>query len=98
MENRKQAVPTYGEKLLSTLDASYFDNCGVICAQEAWDLVKDEFPATPVVVMVPETMEQSLLEAQIRRAPGGVKTWFGIGGGSACDAATRWPSGCLAAA
>ena len=87
MENRKQAVPTYGEKLLSTLDASYFDNCGVICAQEAWDLVKDEFPATPVVVMVPETMEQSLLEAQIRRAPGGVKTWFGIGGGSACDAA-----------
>lgn len=87
MQTRRQAEPTYGEKLLSKLDAGYFDDCGVICAPEAWELVKNEFPGKPLVVMVPETMEQSLLEVQIRRAPGGVKTWFGIGGGSACDAA-----------
>lgn len=86
MADIQQAIPVYGEKLLQTLKADLFEKCGVFCAGEAWDLVKDEFLSAPEFVVVPESMEESVLKNQIESLSE-VKSVFGIGGGSACDAA-----------
>jgi glycerol-1-phosphate dehydrogenase [NAD(P)+] len=94
MELNRQAVPTYGERLLDTIDPAFFENCAVICAAEAWDLIQPDFPGVPRAIMVPESMEMSVVQDQIKALPA-VDTWFGIGGGSACDAAklAAWMTG-----
>lgn len=94
MAEVQQAKPTYGEKLLVTLDPDLFHTCGVFCAPEAWDLVKDDFPSTPVCVVTPECMDEGPLRVQIESMPD-VSSIFGIGGGSACDAAkmAAWMKG-----
>ncbi len=86
MLDRGQALPIYGERLLKTLNPSYFNKCAVYCAPEAWDLVENDFPFSPEFVGSPDSMEEGPLRAQIESMPE-VSTVFGIGGGSACDAA-----------
>ena len=85
----KQAIPTYGYDLLKTIDRDYFRDCIVICAPEPWEFVKSEFAKAPHEVIVPKSMEQSVLEKQLSTMPK-VSTVFGIGGGSACDAAKMY--------
>ena len=86
MIHAKQAIPVYGENLLASLEPRLFEKAAVLCAPEAWELAKDSFPLPPLAVMVPRSMEQKLLEAQLATLPD-VDTVFGIGGGSACDGA-----------
>ena len=86
MAELRQAEPIYGEKLLKTLAPSLFETCGVFCAEEAWDLVADEFPSAPEFVVTPKSMEEGALRVQIESLSE-VSALFGIGGGSACDAA-----------
>lgn len=86
MQKIIQAEPVYGRGLIASLDRSLFDNCLLFCAPEAWEMVKSQFPRMPRQVVVPESMEQSLLEGQIQDLPQ-CDYVFGIGGGSACDAA-----------
>jgi glycerol-1-phosphate dehydrogenase [NAD(P)+] len=85
----KQAIPTYGRELIAEVERAYFDDCLVICAPEAWQLVKHEFAHPPKEIAVPQSMEQSRLERQLRRLPQ-CETVFGVGGGSACDAAKHF--------
>jgi glycerol-1-phosphate dehydrogenase [NAD(P)+] len=82
----KQALPTYGRDLIPMLDQAYFDDCVVFCAPEAWDFAKHQFKHPPKEIAVPREMEQSRIERRIQRMPQS-ETVFGIGGGSACDAA-----------
>jgi len=84
-----QALPTYGRNLISTLPAAWFDRGLVLCAPEPWEFAKSAFPVKPLAAVVPASMEQSLLEAQIDALPA-AGTVFGIGGGSACDAAKMY--------
>lgn len=84
--NIRQALPEYGSGLLTGADNKYFSDCLVFCAPESWELVRHVFTEPPRQVVVPESMEQKRIEAQISSLPE-VKTVFGIGGGSACDAA-----------
>ena len=79
----------YGSDLLRKIKPELFDNCVVFCAPEPWELVRDQFGGEPLETAVPESMEQSVIEAQIRSMPE-AKTVFGIGGGSACDAAKMY--------
>lgn len=82
----RQAEPVYGRGLIASLDPTVFNKCILFCAPEAWEIVKNQFPKMPRRIIVPETMEQSHLESQIRDLPL-CDFVFGIGGGSACDAA-----------
>ena len=86
MQKIRQAGPEYGSGLIASLDQTLFDNCILFCAPEAWEIVKSQFPKMPRRIIVPDTMEQSLLESQIYDLPL-CDFVFGIGGGSACDAA-----------
>jgi len=86
MTEIKQAIPVYGRNIISSLDKSYYEDCIVICAPEAWDLVKADFPGVPKAAVAPVAMEQSKLEAQLAALPQAAVVW-GLGGGSACDAA-----------
>lgn len=90
----KQALPTYGERLLETLDDQYFKRCAVFCAPEAWEFLQQDFPVVPEAVVVPESMEQDVITERINSMPK-ASTIFGIGGGSACDAAkmAAWMTG-----
>ncbi len=85
----RQALPDYGRNLLATVESDLKDDCVVFCAPEAWGLVKPAFSRPPAEIVVPDTMEQSDLERRIERTAraGAV---FGIGGGSACDAAKMY--------
>ncbi len=85
----RQATPLYGTCLLSNIPSSFFDDSLVFCAPEAWELVRDQFARPPREVALPQSMEQSAIEAQVRALPV-VKSVFGIGGGSACDAAKMY--------
>jgi glycerol-1-phosphate dehydrogenase [NAD(P)+] len=82
----RQALPTYGTGLLARLDDGYFADCVVFCAPEPWATVAARFAAPPRAIVVPESMEQAAIEAVIDALPGAAAV-FGIGGGSACDAA-----------
>ncbi|NLH49102.1 MAG: iron-containing alcohol dehydrogenase family protein [Myxococcales bacterium] len=86
MTDIKQALPVYGTDLIPTLDQRYFDDCVVFCAPEAWNIAKHQFKFPPKEIAVPKEMEQARLERRIQRMPQS-ETVFGIGGGSACDAA-----------
>lgn len=86
MSDIKQALPTYGRDLIPTLDRALFDDCLVFCAPEAWELVKHEFLFPPKQVAVPKAMELKKLDRQVSRLAQ-CETVFGVGGGSACDAA-----------
>ena len=86
MADFKQALPVYGTDLIPTLDPSYFDDCVVFCAPEAWNIAKHQFKFPPKEIAVPKEMEQARLERRIQRMPQS-ETVFGVGGGSACDAA-----------
>jgi glycerol-1-phosphate dehydrogenase [NAD(P)+] len=90
----KQTLPTYGRDLIPTLDPALFDDCLVFAAPEAWDLIKHEFHFPPKQVVQPKSMEQSKLERQVDRVAR-CETVFGIGGGSAIDAAKMfaWKNG-----
>jgi len=94
MAEMRQVIPIYGEKLLQTLEPSLFATYGVFCADEAWDLVANEFPSAPEFVVTPKSMEEGALREQIESLPE-VPAIFGIGGGSACDAAkmAAWMKG-----
>ncbi len=85
----KQALPTYGTGLLTSLPPECFSDCIVFCAPEPWETVRRQFPLPPRAAVVPESMEQRLLEKQIDSLPV-ADTVFGIGGGSACDAAKMY--------
>ena len=82
----RQALPTFGTDLLARLDPSYSEDCVVFCAPEAWELTQARFARPPRAVVVPETMEQAAIEARIEAMPRAAGA-FGIGGGTACDAA-----------
>jgi len=84
-----QAVPTYGRNLIQTLDKEFLADCVVFCAPEAWEIVRGRFPGRPREVAVPRSMEQSVIEEQIRAMPS-AQTVLGFGGGSACDAAKMY--------
>lgn len=86
MPEVRQAIPTYGRELIPTLDQSLFDDCVCFIAPEAWEMTKYQFHFPPKQVIEPKSMELSRLERVIERAPRS-ETVFGIGGGSACDAA-----------
>ena len=94
MKKIRQAVPVYGTGLLSSLDNQLIKNGLVFCAPEAWELARPQLSCDPIAVAVPQSMEQSILEAQIQKLPGAAFV-FGIGGGSACDAAKMyaWKTG-----
>ena len=85
----KQALPTYGTNLLASLLLEYFSDCVVFCAPEPWETVQLQFPQPPRAAVVPESMEQRILEKQIDGMPV-ANTVFGVGGGSACDAAKMY--------
>ncbi|MCL4233560.1 MAG: iron-containing alcohol dehydrogenase [Deltaproteobacteria bacterium] len=85
----RQALPVYGRNLLSTVERELIDDCVVFCAPEAWSLVETAFSRLPAEVVVPDSMEQSRLEARIARTAR-ARAVFGIGGGSACDAAKMY--------
>jgi len=89
----QQAIPRYGRNLLSNLEPVYFQNFVVFCAPEPWEMVRRLF-AYPKEVVIPNTMEQSDLETKIDLMPQ-ADVVFGIGGGSACDAAKMyaWKTG-----
>lgn len=91
----RQATPTYGENLLATLEREFFEQAVVICAPEGWALCREQFPLAPLAVLDSFTMEQAELEAALKGLPE-ARTVFGIGGGSACDAAKMyaWMNGC----
>lgn len=86
MSDVQQALPTFGRELIPTLDKTYFDDCVCFIAPEAWELAKFQFHFPPKQVIEPKSMELARLERVIDRAPHS-ETVFGIGGGSACDAA-----------
>lgn len=86
---RKIAVPVYGRDLLCGLSRDWFSDCLVFCAPEAWETAKDRFPAAPRAVAVPRSMERAVIEEQIRGLPA-ASAVFGIGGGSALDAAKMY--------
>ena len=90
----RQALPTYGRELLRALDADLFEDWIVFCAPEPWRDVESMFPGKPKAVVIPESMEQKPLEKQIGDLPK-ANVVFGIGGGSACDAAKMyaWKTG-----
>jgi len=85
----KQALPTYGTGLVASLPSEWFFDSLVFCAPEPWETVRRQFPQPPRAAVVPESMEQRLLEKQIDALPM-ADTVFGIGGGSACDAAKMY--------
>jgi glycerol-1-phosphate dehydrogenase [NAD(P)+] len=85
----RQALPTYGVGLLTKLDKHTYEHSVVFCAPEAWELVRSQFPIQPLQVVDRFSMEQSELEALISDMPKAT-TVFGIGGGSACDAAKMY--------
>jgi len=87
----KQALPTYGTGLLASLPPECFSDCIVFCAPEPWETVRRQFPLPPRAVVVPQSMEQHILEKQID-ALSVANTVFGVGGGSACDAAKMYAS------
>ena len=93
-ETTAPGAPIYGRNLLASVEPSLFDSCVVICAPEAWELVRTQFPTPPRSVIAPTSMEQSVIETQLDTLPG-AEVVFGIGGGSACDAAklAAWRSG-----
>ena len=74
---------------MASLAPEYFADCVVFCAPEPWETVRRQFPQTPRSAVVPESMEQSILEKQIDGMPV-ANTVFGVGGGSACDAAKMY--------
>lgn len=84
-----QALPTYGTGLLETLPPECFSSCVVFCAPEPWETVRRRFPRAPLTAVVPASMEFDLLKKQIESLPG-AETVFGVGGGSACDAAKMY--------
>ncbi|MCC6156813.1 MAG: iron-containing alcohol dehydrogenase [Deltaproteobacteria bacterium] len=89
MNMPRQALPHYGRNLLSTVERDLKDDCVVFCAPEAWGLVEPAFSRPPAEVVIPDSMEQSHIEARIERTAR-AKAVFGIGGGSACDAAKMY--------
>ncbi len=85
----KQALPTYGTGLLAALPPQCFSDSIVFCAPEPWETVRRQFPQSPRAAVVPQSMEQCTLEKQIDALPV-ANTVFGVGGGSACDAAKMY--------
>ncbi|MCZ7584609.1 MAG: iron-containing alcohol dehydrogenase [Deltaproteobacteria bacterium] len=86
MKTVHQALPTYGRGLFSTLDESLFGRCVVYTAPEPWAEIESSFPAEPLAVTVPATMERKDIERLIDGQPQ-ANAVFGVGGGTACDAA-----------
>ena len=82
----EQAIPSYGTHVLDGLEDRYFADCVALVASEAWALVESEFRKPPAAVAVPESMEEAAIRAQLDALPA-TRSVFGIGGGSACDAA-----------
>ncbi len=83
------AEPTYGREMISSLKSDLTGDCVVLCAPEAWEHVKDEFPKKPKAVAVPQSMDKSAIEKQVVDMPE-AEVVFGIGGGSAVDAAKMY--------
>jgi len=94
MEKPGQAMPIYGEGLVARLEREFVEDCAVVCAPEAWELVRHDFPGVPRAVVVPKSMEMGIIESQLKaiKQPA---SWIGIGGGTACDAAKlgAWMTG-----
>lgn len=82
-------TPIYGRGLIQALESVYFENWLAFIAPEPWMMLKNAFPSTPKAAVLPESMEQSVLENQISSLPH-TKCVFGIGGGSAADAAKMY--------
>lgn len=87
-------MPVYGEGLIPEIEREFLEDCVIVCAPEAWDLVRDDFPGRPREVVVPKSMEIDVIESQLK-AFDPPRTWIGIGGGTACDAAKlgAWMTG-----
>ncbi|MBZ0270759.1 iron-containing alcohol dehydrogenase [bacterium] len=83
------ATPTYGRGLIAALDKDLFDRAVAFVAPEAWEHARREFHKEPLAVHVPDSMEEARIVADIDALPeaGAV---FGIGGGSAIDAAKMY--------
>ncbi len=78
--------PEYGRNLIKKLPTDYFNDAVVIGAPEAWELAQSLFPVPPAAFAVPSSMEQSDIESQLAALPN-ASVVFGLGGGTACDAA-----------
>ncbi len=90
----RQALPVYGRNLLACVERELFDDCVVFCAPEAWALIEPAFGKPPRETVIPDSMEQGRIDAVIEHMPR-ANAVFGIGGGSACDAAKlyAWRTG-----
>ena len=90
MDGFKQAIPDCGYDLLGQLSGSdLFDDCIVLCAPESWEMTESQFPKGPKEIAVPKSMELKEIDSQVNGLPD-AGTVFGIGGGTACDAAKMY--------